>query len=302
MAKKGLGRGFSSLIPTEMLIDDEFDPTLGVDEKISKLRDLPLGDVMTDPDQPRRYFDEEALQDLANSIKIHGVLQPIVVVKNKDKKLSAKYVIVAGERRFRASGLAGLDKIPAIVRDLSGQNRLELSLIENLQRSDLNILETATAYLKLREQFNMTAEQIGERVGGRSPSAVINTIRLLNLPDFVKQYVSNGDLKEGQARPLLKADEETIKEILPKILAENWSARKIEQFMVQLKKRQEQGKETAKLKPENTPLDKTIKRISSGLKSDVNIRMSARGTGEIRIKFKNEDDLKRLEKMLSDQK
>ena len=109
MAKKGLGRGFSSLIPTEMLIDDEFDPTLGVDEKISKLRDLPLGDVMADPDQPRRYFDEEALQDLANSIKIHGVLQPIVVVKNKDKKLSAKYVIVAGERRFRASGLASLD-------------------------------------------------------------------------------------------------------------------------------------------------------------------------------------------------
>ncbi|MBS7346704.1 MAG: ParB/RepB/Spo0J family partition protein [Candidatus Sacchiramonaceae bacterium] len=302
MAKKGLGRGFSSLIPTEMLIDDEFDPTLGVDEKISKLQELPLSEVMADPEQPRRYFDEDALQDLANSVKIHGVLQPIVVVKNKDKKLSAKYVIVAGERRFRASGLAGLDKIPAIVRDLSGQNRLELSLIENLQRSDLNILETATAYLKLREQFNMTAEQIGERVGGRSSSAVLNTMRLLNLPDFVKQHVSNGDLKEGQARPLLKADEETIKEILPKILAENWSARKIEQFMVQLKKRQEQGKETTKLKPENTPLDKTIKRISSGLKSDVNIRMSARGTGEIRIKFKNEDDLKRLEKMLSDQK
>ena len=178
MAKKGLGRGFSSLIPTEMLIDDEFDPSLGVDEKISKLREIPLGDIIADPDQPRRHFDEDAIEALANSIKIHGILQPIVVVKSA-KNTSAKYMIVAGERRYRASTIAGLTEIPAIIRDLSGQNRLELSLIENLQRSDLNVLETATAYLKLRDQFNMTAEQIGQRVGGKSPSAVINTMRIL---------------------------------------------------------------------------------------------------------------------------
>ena len=141
MVKKGLGRGFSSLIPTDMLLDEQFDPTLGIDNQISKLKELNIEDIIADPEQPRRHFDEKALNDLANSIKIHGVLQPIVVVKNGNK-----YIIVAGERRYRASKLAKLDKIPAIIRDLSDQNRLELSLIENLQRADLNILETATAY------------------------------------------------------------------------------------------------------------------------------------------------------------
>ena len=232
MAKKGLGRGFSSLIPTEMIIDDQFDPTLGVDSEISKLQEISLDRITADPDQPRRHFDEELLQKLADSIKIHGVLQPIVLIKKDD---SDKFVIVAGERRFRASKLAGLKKIPAIVRELSDQNRLELSLIENIQRSDLNVLETATAYLKLREQFNMTAKQIGERVGGRSESAVLNTLRLLNLPDEVKKYVYSGELKEGQVRPLLKVDKETVLKILPKIIEGGWSARKLEQFLVQYK-------------------------------------------------------------------
>jgi ParB family chromosome partitioning protein len=295
MAKKGLGRGFSSLIPTEMLIDDEFDPSLGVDEKISKLREIPLGDIIADPDQPRRHFDEDAIEALANSIKIHGVLQPIVVVKSA-KNTSAKYMIVAGERRYRASTIAGLTEIPAIIRDLSGQNRLELSLIENLQRSDLNVLETATAYLKLRDQFNMTAEQIGQRVGGKSPSAVINTMRILKLPDTVKQHIRDGELSEGQARPLLKADEKTIKEILPKILSESWSARKIEQFMVQLKKQRQSGEKKVLSK---MPYENTIKKLSTKLNTNVSIRSSARGTGQITIKFKNEDELKRLEKILS---
>ena len=295
MAKKGLGRGFSSLIPTEMLIDDEFDPSLGVDEKISKLREIPLGDIIADPDQPRRHFDEDAIEALANSIKIHGVLQPIVVVKSA-KNTSAKYMIVAGERRYRASTIAGLTEIPAIIRDLSGQNRLELSLIENLQRSDLNVLETATAYLKLRDQFNMTAEQIGQRVGGKSPSAVINTMRILKLPDTVKQHIRDGELSEGQARPLLKADEKTIKEILPKILSESWSARKIEQFMVQLKKQRQSGEKKVLSK---MPYENTIKKLSTKLNTNVSIRSSARGTGQINIKFKNEDELKRLERILS---
>ena len=298
MAKKGLGRGFSSLIPTEMIIDDQFDPTLGVDSEISKLQEIPLDRITPDPDQPRRHFDEELLQKLADSIKIHGVLQPIVLVK---KDSSDKFVIVAGERRFRASKLAGLKKIPAIVRELSDQNRLELSLIENIQRSDLNVLETATAYLKLREQFNMTAKQIGERVGGRSESAVLNTLRLLNLPDEVKKYVYSGELKEGQVRPLLKVDKETVLKILPKIIEEGWSARKLEQFLVQYKKQlQDQKEKSAKSLKSLTemPFEQNAKRIATRLKTDVNIKTSARGNGRITIKFKNEEDLKRIEKIL----
>ena len=293
MVKKGLGRGFSSLIPTDMLLDEQFDPTLGIDNQISKLKELNIEDIIADPEQPRRHFDEKTLNDLANSIKIHGVLQPIVVVKNGNK-----YTIVAGERRYRASKLAKLDKIPAIIRDLSDQNRLELSLIENLQRADLNILETATAYLKLRQQFNMTAEQIGERVGGKSSSSVLNTLRLLKLPDEVKKYIYTGELKEGQARPLLQVDEKTVLEILPKIIKEKWSSRKVEQFLVQYKKSLESNEKPKKDKI-IMPFEQTSKRLTAKLKADVNIKTSARGSGQIVIKFKNEEELKRIEDILS---
>ena len=293
MAKKGLGRGFSSLIPTDMLLDEQFDPTLGIDNQISKLKELNIEDIIADPEQPRRHFDEKALNDLANSIKIHGILQPIVVVKNRNK-----YIIVAGERRYRASKLVKLDKIPAIIRDLSDQNRLELSLIENLQRADLNILETATAYLKLRQQFNMTAEQIGERVGGKSSSSVLNTLRLLKLPDEVKKYIYTGELKEGQARPLLQLDEKTVLKILPKIIKEKWSSRKVEQFLVQYKKSLESNEKPKKDKI-IMPFEQTSKRLTARLKADVNIKTSARGSGQIVIKFKNEEELKRIEEILS---
>ncbi|HSW92690.1 MAG TPA: ParB/RepB/Spo0J family partition protein, partial [Patescibacteria group bacterium] len=171
--KKGLGRGFESLIPTE-LFDESFDPTAEQDERVSDLRHIKLSEIVADPDQPRRSFDEVSLEELGASIREHGVLQPIVVAPHE-----GKYIIVAGERRFRAATKVGLEKMPVLVRTLSNQHKLEISLIENLQRRDLNPLETATAYLKLRDQFNLTLDQIGERVGGKTPGAVSNTLRLL---------------------------------------------------------------------------------------------------------------------------
>jgi parBc, parB-like nuclease domain len=293
MAKKGLGRGFSSLIPTEMIIDEKIDSELGLEYDKSQLKELKISDISPDPEQPRRYFDKEKLEELASSIKIHGVLQPIVVVRK-----NSKFLIVAGERRYRASKLAGLERVPAVVRELSDQNRLELSLIENIQRDNLNVLEMAEAYSKLREQFNLTAKEIGERVGGRSESAVLNTLRLLKLPQIVKDYIVSGELKEGQARPLLKIDEETIKKILPKIIEENWSSRKIEQFLVNYKKHIEESKKVEPKKV-NNPFEKTVKHISKKLSADVDIKTSARGSGKIVIKFKSEEELKRLEEILS---
>ncbi len=293
MAKKGLGRGFSSLIPTEMIIDEKIDSELGLEYNKSQLKELKISDISPDPEQPRRHFNKEKLEELVNSIRIHGVLQPIVVVRK-----NSKFLIVAGERRYRASKLAGLERVPAVVRELSDQNRLELSLIENIQRDNLNVLEMAEAYLKLREQFNLTAKEIGERVGGRSESAVLNTLRLLKLPQIVKDYIISGKLKEGQARPLLKIDEETIKKILPKIIEENWSSRKIEQFLVNYKKQIEESKKVEPKKV-NNPFEKTVKHISKKLSADVDIKTSARGSGKIVIKFKSEEELKRLEKILS---
>ena len=293
MAKKGLGRGFSSLIPTEMIIDEKIDSELGLEYNKSQLKELKISDISPDPEQPRRHFNKEKLEELVNSIRIHGVLQPIVVVRK-----NSKFLIVAGERRYRASKLAGLESVPAVVRELSDQNRLELSLIENIQRDNLNVLEMAEAYSKLREQFNLTAKEIGERVGGRSESAVLNTLRLLKLPQIVKDYIVSGELKEGQARPLLKIDEETIKKILPKIIEENWSSRKIEQFLVNYKKQIEESKKVEPKKV-NNPFEKTVKHISKKLSADVDIKTSARGSGKIVIKFKSEEELKRLEEILS---
>lgn len=291
MVKKGLGRSFSSLIPTELL-DESFDPTAAQDEKMSELRHIKLDEVVPDPDQPRRSFDEPALDEMAASIREHGILQPIVVTPYQ-----GKYQIVAGERRFRASQRAGLNKIPAIVRTLSNQHKLELSLIENLQRRDLNVLETATAYLKLRDQFNLTLEEIGTRVGGKSISAISNTLRLLRLPDSVRQALLDGKLTEGQARPLIGTDPKIIEGILPQILKEEWSARRIEQFIVDLKKGSGQAVKTHKEVTAFTH-DKEIKRLEKRLETSIKVRTNTKGAGQIVIAFKNDEDFSRIQELL----
>lgn len=226
---KGLGRSFESLIPTE-LIDDEFDPTSAEDKKESQYRELKIEDIIRDEDQPRREFSEEAINALAASIKEHGVLQPIVVTKE-----DGKYKIVAGERRWRAAKVAGLDKIPAVIRTLDSQNRLELSIIENAQREDLNAIELATAYAKLKSQFNLSAGEIATKVG-KSEQAIQNTLRLLNLPEDVKKIMVKEKLSEGVMRPLVNRDEKVIKKILPKIIDEGWTSRRVERYFSENKK------------------------------------------------------------------
>ena len=286
MSARGLGRGFEALIPTEN-IDATFDPTADEDARDSKLRDIKISDIEPDPDQPRREFKEEQLQSLANSIKEHGVVSPIVVTKEGNK-----YRIVAGERRWRASKIAGLDKIPAIVRTLDAQNRLELSLIENVQREDLNAIETATAYAKLKNQFNMSAEQVAKRVG-KSESAVINTMRLLSLPDNAKSAMIEHKLSEGQMRPLITATPEQINAVLPKIIDENWSARKVEQYMVDVKARAKAAK-MAKEHPVSAESESRAANLSKKLGVKVKVRTNARGAGDIVLKFKDEKEFEKL--------
>lgn len=229
----GLGRGFESLIPTEFDedFDAEFDVTAKEDKKESDLKLIPISELVRDEEQPRKDFSVEALEALAASIKEHGVLQPLVVVREE-----GKYKIVAGERRWRASKLAGLKEVPAIVRTLKAQERLEISIIENLQREDLNAIEMATAYAKLKSQFNLSEEEIADRVG-KSKSAVVNTMRLLNLPDEAKRAMVEYKLTEGVMRPLVGADEELVSSILPKIISEGWTARRVEKEMAEKKKK-----------------------------------------------------------------
>ncbi len=230
MTSKGLGRGFDALIPTD-LVDEEFDLTATEDKRESELKQIKVSEIYPDEEQPRRDFAPEALDALAASIKEHGVLQPIVVTKEDDK-----YKIVAGERRWRASKIAGLEKIPAIIRSLDSQNRLELSIIENAQREDLNPIELATAYAKLKNQFNLSDEDIAAKVG-KSEATIQNTLRLLNLPEDVKRTMVKEKLTEGVMRPLVNRDETTIRKVLPKIVEEGWTARKVERYFQDHKKK-----------------------------------------------------------------
>lgn len=273
---KGLGRGFESLIPTD-IVEDDFDITLSEDSSKSQLTELDLAKIMPETDQPRKDFSEEALAALADSIREHGVLQPIVVVAEGNK-----YKIVAGERRYRASKMAGLEKIPAIIRTLDAQNQLELSIIENAQREDLNAIEMATAYAKLKNQFNLQPEEIAKRVG-KSISSVINTMRLLNLPDEVKHAMVEHKLTEGVMRPLISADPEMVKKILPMIIEEGWTARKVERYIAEHKK-----KSSANLLKNNVYLHQ-----ENELSEKYAAKVRVRGRS-VTFACKNEEELQRL--------
>lgn len=288
--KSGLGRGFESLIPTDVL-DEAFDPTAQNDEQISELRHLKVADISPDNEQPRRNFDDDALEELAASIREHGIIQPLVVTA-----VSGGYQIVAGERRWRGAKLAGLEKVPAIIRTLTNQHKLELALIENLQRRDLNPLETATAYLKLHTQFNLTYEEIGHRVGGKAVSTISNVMRLLQLPEVAKQALIAEQISEGHARQLLALDEEAQKELLHFIISEGWSVRKAEQYVVGYKKGERTTSRESAVRHTRTETPLT-QALGKRLEMPVIHKTTAKG-GQIIISYTNEQDLEKLQQLL----
>ena len=281
--KAGLGRGLGSL---------------GLDQKreISSIEGITLlavTSITANPRQARQIFDEEALQALADSIRRYGVVQPIVVRPLADKT----YELIAGERRWRAANRANLTEVPCIVRSMSDQNRLEVSLIENLQRHDLNALETATAYQKLRDQFNMTLEEIGKRLGGKSISAVSNTLRLLKLPKSVQQALFEGRLNEGQARPLIGLPDDAAEDIMERAIREEWSARRIEQ-VVTLWKQAKASPIENKRRPADMPHADAVESLSKRFGTGVKIRTNGRGSGQISIKFKDNLEFERIRELL----
>lgn len=297
MVKRGLGKGFDSLIPTNILNSD-FDTTAAEDERVSSMRLLPLEDIVPDPDQPRRIFDPDELRSLADSIKEHGLLQPIVVTPK-----GKQFEIVAGERRYRAAKLAGLTKLQAIVRTLSAQHRLEVSIIENVQRADLNPLEMATSYLKLKTQFNLTDKQIAERIG-KAGSTINNQLRLLALPDEAKKALVDGKIVEGHARQILALpDHATQLELLDNIIKHGWTVRKAEQFVVGYKQAgkagdNKAGLETAKkaVRSETDFTRELAKRL--GFKEKSVMQKTMAHGGQIIIRYKDDADIARIGQLL----
>jgi ParB family chromosome partitioning protein len=277
-ARQSLGRGFDALIPTDL------DQGM-LEEDKNRVQNLLITDIYPNPQQPRREFDQSSLGELARSIKSHGVMQPIIVVQS-DKG----YRIVAGERRWRAAQSAKLKNIPAIVRSLEELEEIELSLIENIQRVDLSPLEQALAVYRLQQQFNLTLDQIAEKLG-KAASTVSNLGRLLQLPEPAREALRGGKISEGHARAVLslKGYEAKQAELLSCILDNNWSVRQAEDFAKEVKSHVQEG--------QNSDFSSLADGISTKLGAKVSIKPNKRG-GQIIIPFKNAQDLERISQTL----
>lgn len=286
-AKTGLGKDFSALIPDDMLSE-----ALAVGSSDDSVATILVSQIHTDPQQPRKHFDETALNELAESIKQHGIVQPLILAKN-----GSKYIIIAGERRYRAAHLVGLTEVPAIVRSFGDQEKLEISLIENVQREDLTKLEEAAAYLKLHDEFNLEYKEIAKRVG-KSESAVVNIMRLLRLPLKAKQALNEGKITEGHARQIVALKDPKDQQTLLNLIIKNgWNVRQAEQYVVG-KKQEEKTKQPKALARTMSETPQT-KQLTERFKTHVTVKHLAKG-GQLMIRFKDDEHLEHLVKDLLD--
>lgn len=292
--KKGLGRGLESLFA---LYDNEIEERPQTKEEAPKktttaqknngVTEIEVSKIVPNPNQPRKHFDEEALQELASSIKLHGVIQPLVVNKSDDNE----YMIIAGERRWRASKIAGLEKVPVVIKNYTEKQIKEISIIENLQREDLNPIEAARAIKQLMDEYNLTQETVSDRIG-KSRSSVANTLRLLSLyPDVIKM-IEDGKLSSGHARSLVVVDDTTTQIKLAKQAADGkMSVRELEKAVKNY------------LNPQKTPTNKVqeqsleLKELINDMQRIFATKVSAIGNdnkGRIYIDYYSRDDLDRL--------
>lgn len=283
--KKGLGKGLDALFG-ENLIDDKG----GDGAAASSVREVALADVEPNRDQPRHLFDEEKLRELAQSIQEHGIVSPLIVTEIE----GGRYRIIAGERRWRAARMAGLTRVPVIVRGASAQEIMEVSLIENLQREDLNIVEEAMGYRRLQDEFGLTQEQIAKRVGKSRPG-VANALRLLHLPKEALDLLADGSLSPGHGKVLLGlADEELLIKLAQQAAREEMSVRELE---ARIKRESEPKK--GKAEDPNLPYVREIEtRIAENLGRKAKIVRSG-GRGKIVLEFYSDDDLTQLAAQLA---
>ncbi|KXB48471.1 putative stage 0 sporulation protein J [Tissierellia bacterium KA00581] len=265
MKKKGLGRGLGSLLKEEDFLTDE------------SLIEVEIEKLSPRKDQPRKNFDDESLKELSESIKVDGVIQPIVV-----RKVNENYEIIAGERRYRASKLAGLKKVPVVVKNVTDRKAKEIALIENIQREDLNPIEQATSLKVLMQEYTLTQKELSEIIG-KSRSYIANNLRLLTLSDYIKEHLVNGDLSSSQARTLLSLEsEKERKKYLDKLLNKEVNIREIE-------------KKAKSNKHRNVDIfiNDVCEKLTNVLDAKVKIVSKKKG-GKIEINYINDDDLQRL--------
>lgn len=281
--KSALGKGLGALIP------ETNDIKTNETEKKNSIEEIDVSRIIPNEDQPRKNFDEEKLSSLAESIKENGIIQPIVVIKENEF-----YKIVAGERRWRAAKLAGIKKVPIIEKNLNDKEIMELSLIENLQREDLNPIEEAEAYKKLMEEFNLTQEAISTKVGKSRP-VIANSLRLLNLSEKIKQYLIEGTISEGHGRILLSVDDKELQyEVAKKIIDEGLNVRQTEKIIKEIEKNKKNNKKPAQK-------DIYIKDMENRLKNALGTKViisKGKKKGKIEIEYYSQEDLERLIEMI----
>lgn len=283
--KSVLGRGFDVLMPTGL------DTSL-LESDTERVQNLLISSITPNPDQPRRFFDDLALNQLADSIKQYGVLQPLIVTAGASQ---GSYILIAGERRWRAAGIAGIKKVPSIVRTSQELEQLEIALVENIQRVDLSPLETAASIQKLHDIFNQSYDDIAKRLG-KATSTVNNIVRLLQLPPSATSALQEDKISEGHARTLLSLKESPTaqEELLILIQQRGWSVRQAEQFVVATKSGEKDTKVVQKRIKANNPKTEAL---SKTLSRPVSIKHMAKG-GRLEIGYTTQEDLSNLLELL----
>ena len=287
--RHGLGRGRGALIP-------QTDAGAGAASGGVAMVDIDL--ITPNPEQPRLHFDRAALEELAESIREHGVLQPVIVTQVASDLGPMAYQLIAGERRLQAARIAGVQQMPVVIKEAAGNELLELALVENLQRQDLNPIEEATAFRRLSDEFSMTQEQIAKRVG-RSRAAVANTVRLLSLAPDIRASIASGQISEGHARALLSIEDETERlDAWRKIASEGMSVRDAEDVARALRILSTQGHTRApRTLRTPTPRDAHVRDLESKLRVALGTRVAltkSKHGGRIVIRFHNDEELEGL--------
>lgn len=280
MSKKfGLGKGLNALIPNDY-------EEIAVEKSSQTL--ISLNDIKANREQPRKSFDNEKILELSQSIKNHGIIQPLILKKKDDF-----YVIIAGERRWRAAKLAGLKEVPAIIMDITDRELLELSLIENIQREDLNPIEEGKAFKKLLEDFNLTQESLSETLS-KSRTSITNTMRLLNLDDRVQDYIIDGVISEGHGRTLLGIKEKDIQyELAQKVIDDKISVRELEKIVRNITDIKNEKKIEEKIKDLSIYYKDIREKLENYFGTKVNIEKK-KNKGKIEIEYYSEEDLQRI--------
>lgn len=302
--KRGLGRGLSNLIPTDDTIEDVSTKTPKQTKTSSAVKTelvkkveqtLNINRIEPNKNQPRKEFNEDALQELADSIKQFGVIEPLVVVKRK-----GYYELIAGERRWRAARLAGLKEVPVVIKDYNDQQIVEIALIENIQREDLNPIEEAHAYERLIHEFNLTQDEVAERVS-KSRTTVTNALRLLKLTEKVQQMLIDDMLSTGHVRALITITDPQLQyETAMYIFDKKLSVRETESYVKKLLNKKPKDKPAEKEDPELSFLYKAIEnRLKESLGTKTTIKAKTKDSGKIEIEYYSQEDLERITQLLA---